>query len=96
MPHRVRSAPYKWRRPSMKGSTHRMAKAFLPGSRWPGSPGRGRTLVVCRGEAAADGATTPFAVMQATLSAVYDRPGDHSLTLGKPTWPRRRSSPLVS
>ena len=35
----------------------------------------GRTLVVCRGEAAVDGATTPFAVMQATLSAVYDRPG---------------------
>jgi uncharacterized protein (TIGR00369 family) len=35
----------------------------------------GRTLVVCRGEAVADGATTPFAVMQATLSAVYDRPG---------------------
>ena len=35
----------------------------------------GRTLVVCRGQAAADGAATPFAVMQATLSAVYDRPG---------------------
>jgi uncharacterized protein (TIGR00369 family) len=35
----------------------------------------GRTLVVCRGEAAADGAATPFAVMQSTLSAVYDRPG---------------------
>ena len=35
----------------------------------------GRTLVVCRGEAVADGATIPFAVMQATLSAVYDRPG---------------------
>ena len=35
----------------------------------------GRTLVVCRGEAAADGAQAPFAVMQATLSAVYDRPG---------------------
>ena len=35
----------------------------------------GRTLVVCRGEATADGAVTPFAVMQATLSAVYDRPG---------------------
>ena len=35
----------------------------------------GRTLVVCRGEASADGAATPFAVMQATLSAVYDRPG---------------------
>jgi uncharacterized protein (TIGR00369 family) len=35
----------------------------------------GRTLVVCRGEATADGAVAPFAVMQATLSAVYDRPG---------------------
>lgn len=35
----------------------------------------GRTLVVCRGEAFTDGATTPFAVMQATLSAVYNRPG---------------------
>ena len=35
----------------------------------------GRTLVVCRGEAAADDADTPFAVMQATLSAVYGRPG---------------------
>jgi len=35
----------------------------------------GRTLVVCRGEAVADGAAKPFAVMQATLSAVYDRPG---------------------
>jgi uncharacterized protein (TIGR00369 family) len=35
----------------------------------------GRTLVVCRGEAIADGAATPFAVMQATLIAVYDRPG---------------------
>jgi uncharacterized protein (TIGR00369 family) len=35
----------------------------------------GRTLVVCRGEASADGAATPFAVMQATLSAVYDCPG---------------------
>jgi len=35
----------------------------------------GRTLVVCRGEATADDATTPFAVMQATLIAVYDRPG---------------------
>jgi hypothetical protein len=32
-------------------------------------------VVVCRGEATADGATRPFAVMQATLSAVYDRPG---------------------
>ncbi|HEY1624301.1 MAG TPA: PaaI family thioesterase [Streptosporangiaceae bacterium] len=35
----------------------------------------GRTLVVCRGEATADGATTPFAAMQATMIAVYDRPG---------------------
>jgi acyl-coenzyme A thioesterase PaaI-like protein len=35
----------------------------------------GRTLVVCRGEAFADEATEPFAVMQATLTAVYDRPG---------------------
>jgi uncharacterized protein (TIGR00369 family) len=35
----------------------------------------GRTLVVCRGEASADGAATPFAVMQATLTALYDRPG---------------------
>jgi uncharacterized protein (TIGR00369 family) len=35
----------------------------------------GRALVVCRGDAFADTATTPFAVMQATLTAVYDRPG---------------------
>lgn len=35
----------------------------------------GRTLVVCRGEAFTDGAPAPFAVMQATLSAVYNRPG---------------------
>jgi uncharacterized protein (TIGR00369 family) len=35
----------------------------------------GRTLVVCRGEAFGDGAAVPFAVMQATLTAVYDRPG---------------------
>ncbi|MGD0559548.1 MAG: PaaI family thioesterase [Streptosporangiaceae bacterium] len=35
----------------------------------------GRTLVVCRGQATVDGATAPFAVMQATLSAVYNRPG---------------------
>ena len=34
----------------------------------------GRTLVVCRGEAFADGDTRPFAVMQATLTAVYNRP----------------------
>jgi uncharacterized protein (TIGR00369 family) len=35
----------------------------------------GRTLVVCRGDAFADTATAPFAVMQATLTALYDRPG---------------------
>ena len=35
----------------------------------------GRTLVVCRGEAFADGDKRPFAVMQATMTAVYDRPG---------------------
>jgi uncharacterized protein (TIGR00369 family) len=35
----------------------------------------GRTLVVCRGEAFADGDTRPFAVMQATLTAVSNRPG---------------------
>ena len=35
----------------------------------------GRTLVVCRGEAFADGAERPFAAMQATMTALYDRPG---------------------
>jgi uncharacterized protein (TIGR00369 family) len=35
----------------------------------------GRTLVVCRGEAFCDGAAVPFAVMQATLTALYGRPG---------------------
>jgi uncharacterized protein (TIGR00369 family) len=35
----------------------------------------GRTLVVCRGEAFSDGARVPFAVMQATLTARYGRPG---------------------
>jgi uncharacterized protein (TIGR00369 family) len=35
----------------------------------------GRTLVVCRGEAFAEGAAAPFAVMQATMSVVHDRPG---------------------
>ena len=35
----------------------------------------GRTLVVCRGDAVVAGAVVPFAVMQATLTAVYDRPG---------------------
>ena len=34
----------------------------------------GRTLVVCRGEAYADGDERPFAVMQATMTALYDRP----------------------
>ena len=35
----------------------------------------GRTLVVCRGDAVVAGAAVPFAAMQATLTAVYDRPG---------------------
>jgi uncharacterized protein (TIGR00369 family) len=35
----------------------------------------GRTLIVCRGEAFADGADRPFAAMQATMTALYDRPG---------------------
>jgi acyl-coenzyme A thioesterase PaaI-like protein len=35
----------------------------------------GRTLVVCRGDAFTEDATAPFAVMQATLTAPYDRPG---------------------
>ena len=35
----------------------------------------GRTLVVCRGEAFADGDKRPFAVMQATMTALYNRPG---------------------
>jgi acyl-coenzyme A thioesterase PaaI-like protein len=35
----------------------------------------GRTLVVCRGEAFADGDDRPFAAMQATMTARYDRPG---------------------
>jgi len=35
----------------------------------------GRTLVVCRGEAFADGAERPFAAMQATMTALYGRPG---------------------
>jgi uncharacterized protein (TIGR00369 family) len=35
----------------------------------------GRTLVVCRGEAYVAGAADPFAVMQATMTAVYNRPG---------------------
>ena len=37
----------------------------------------GRTLVICRGEAFADGDQRPFAVMQATMTAVYNRPGIH-------------------
>ena len=35
----------------------------------------GRTLVVCRGEAFADGGKRPFAVMQATMTTLYNRPG---------------------
>ncbi len=35
----------------------------------------GRTLVVCRGEAFADGSDRPFAVMQATMTAVYGKTG---------------------
>jgi uncharacterized protein (TIGR00369 family) len=35
----------------------------------------GRTLVLCRGEAFADGDKRPFAVMQATMTAVFGRPG---------------------
>ncbi len=34
----------------------------------------GRTLVVCRGEAFADGARRPFAAMQATMTALHGRP----------------------
>jgi acyl-coenzyme A thioesterase PaaI-like protein len=34
----------------------------------------GRTLVVCRGEAFGDESQRPFAVMQATMSAVHNRP----------------------
>jgi uncharacterized protein (TIGR00369 family) len=35
----------------------------------------GRTLVVCRGEAFANDSQRPFAVMQATMTAVYGRTG---------------------
>jgi uncharacterized protein (TIGR00369 family) len=35
----------------------------------------GRTLVVCRGEAFADGSDRPFAVMQATMTAIYGKAG---------------------
>ncbi len=31
--------------------------------------------MVCRGEAFADDGKRPFAVMQATMSALYNRPG---------------------
>ena len=34
----------------------------------------GRTLVVCRGEAFADGDKRPFAIMQATMTAVFGVP----------------------
>ena len=35
----------------------------------------GRTLVVCRGEAFADDAAVPFAVMQAAMTTLVNRPG---------------------
>jgi hypothetical protein len=35
----------------------------------------GRTWVVCSGDAFAGAAATPFVVMQATLTALYERPG---------------------
>jgi len=35
----------------------------------------GRTLVVCHGEAFGDGSQRPFAVMQATMTAVYGKGG---------------------
>jgi uncharacterized protein (TIGR00369 family) len=35
----------------------------------------GRTLIVCRGQAFADGSERPFAAMQATMTAVRERPG---------------------
>ena len=35
----------------------------------------GRTLVVCRGKAFADDAAVPFAVMQATMTTLVNRPG---------------------
>jgi acyl-coenzyme A thioesterase PaaI-like protein len=35
----------------------------------------GRTLVVCRSEAFADGGKRPFAVMQATMTAVHGKAG---------------------
>jgi uncharacterized protein (TIGR00369 family) len=41
----------------------------------PAAVRAGRTLVVCRGEAFADGGSSPFAAMQATMTALYERPG---------------------
>ena len=35
----------------------------------------GRTLIVCRGEAFADDGTRPFAVIQATMTAVFGKAG---------------------
>jgi uncharacterized protein (TIGR00369 family) len=35
----------------------------------------GRTLVVCRSEAFSDGSDRPFAVMQATMTAIYGKAG---------------------
>jgi len=35
----------------------------------------GRTLIVCRGDAFVDGDKRPFAIMQATMTALYNRPG---------------------
>jgi len=35
----------------------------------------GRTLIVCRGEAFADGADRPFAAMQATMTVLHNGPG---------------------
>jgi hypothetical protein len=32
-------------------------------------------MMACRGQAFTDGSTRPFAVMQATMSALYNRPG---------------------
>jgi uncharacterized protein (TIGR00369 family) len=35
----------------------------------------GRTLTVCRADAFVDGDKRPFAIMQATMTALYNRPG---------------------
>jgi len=35
----------------------------------------GRTLTGCRGKAFTHGANTPFAIMQATMTAIHGRPG---------------------